>query len=104
MRPHGPHIWPILTEPGKFLGKCHFPVGNFLVPNFLFPVFLPGNVPLYFRLTKSTAYSEENSVVVHFLHAVILKQNAGVGIHIGPGVLDLSGFSQDGWHDHVKLK
>ena len=57
-----------------------------------------------FRLTKSTAYSEENSVIVHFLHAVILKQNAGVGIHIGPGVLDLSGFSQDGWHDHVKLK
>ena len=24
-----------------------FPAGNFLVPNFLFPVFLPGNVPLY---------------------------------------------------------
>ena len=29
-------IWPILTKPGNFLGKCHFPAGNFLVPNFLF--------------------------------------------------------------------
>ena len=32
--------------------------GNFLVPNFLFPVFLPGNVPLYSQLHKNSYLSK----------------------------------------------
>ena len=45
-----PLIFANFDKTRKFSGKCHFPAGNFLVPNFLFPVFLPGNVPLYITL------------------------------------------------------
>ena len=43
------------------------------------------------QLTKRPADSEEDSVVVHFLHSVVLQQDTRVRIHIWPGVLDLAG-------------
>ena len=58
---------------------------------------------LFKKLTESSADTKEHSVVVHFLHAVVLQQDSGVGIHIGPGVLDLAGFVQDRWDNHVHV-
>ena len=55
------------------------------------------------NLTESSADTKEDSVVVHFLHAVVLQQDSGVSVHIGPGVLDLAGLVQDGWHNHVHV-
>ena len=72
----------------------------------------------------SPRYSEENGVVVHLLHAVVLEmeklgkknpqimsetnniylqQNTRVGIYVGPGVLDLAGLQEDWWDQHVQL-
>ena len=53
--------------------------------------------------TESAGYTEQDGVVVHFLHAVVLQQDTGVSIYIGPGVLDLAGFSEDWGHDLVDL-
>ena len=66
-----------MTKPGNFLEKYPFPAGNFLVPNFLFPVFLPGNVPLYSK--------------VHMSHPFCVLQVEGVrlanGIPVNPNTL-----------------
>ena len=55
-------------------------------------------------ITKSSADSEKNGVVVHLLHAVVLEQDTGVSVHIGPGVLHLSGFGQNWRDEHVELR
>ena len=54
-------------------------------------------------ITESSADSEENGVVVHLLHDVVLEQDTGVGVHIGPGVLDLASFSENWWDNHVQV-
>ena len=41
-----PYFSQFLVKTRKFPGKQQFPGGNFLVPLFLFPGFLPGNVQL----------------------------------------------------------
>ena len=55
------------------------------------------------KLTKSSANSKENGIVVHLLHAVVLEQDTGMGIYIRPGVLDLAGLSENSGHDHVEV-
>ena len=55
------------------------------------------------KLTKRPADSEQDGVVVHLLHSVVLQQHAGVRIHIGPGVLDLARLEQDRRHEVVEL-
>lgn len=54
--------------------------------------------------TEGTGHTEEYGVVVHLLHAVVLQQDTGMGIYIGPGVLHLAGLGQDWWHHLVDLR
>ena len=55
------------------------------------------------KLTKRPADSEQDGVVVHLLHSVVLQRHARVRIHIGPGVLDLARLEQDRRHEVVEL-
>lgn len=48
--------------------------------------------------------AEQHGVVVHLVHAVVLEQDTGVGVHVGPGVLDLAGLQEDRRHDFVDLR
>lgn len=48
--------------------------------------------------------SEEDGVVVHLLHAEVLEEDSGVGVHVGPGVLDLACFEEHRGHDLVHLR
>ena len=56
LKPHGPRSLLIFEETRKFPGKYPFPAGNFLVPNFMFPAFLPGNLPLYTQPNLSIGF------------------------------------------------
>lgn len=49
---------------------------------------------------EGTGNAKQYGVVVHLLHAVVLQQNTGVSIYIGPGVLDLAGFEEN-WRHHL---
>lgn len=53
--------------------------------------------------TESTGNAEQNGVVVHFLQSVVLQQDTGVGIYVGPWVLDLAEFGQDWGHNLVDV-
>ena len=55
------------------------------------------------KLTKRPADAEQDGVVVHFLHSVVLQQHTRVRIHIGPRVLDLACLEQDRRHQVVQL-
>ncbi|CAN8021823.1 unnamed protein product, partial [Ixodes persulcatus] len=57
-------------------------------------------------------HSEQHGVVLHLLHAVVLREKKGggampsdsrVGVHVGPGVLDLAELEQDRGHHAVDL-
>lgn len=52
---------------------------------------------------EGTGHAKQYGVIVHLLHAVVLQQDTGVGIYIGPGVLDLAGFGKDWGHHLVDL-
>ena len=52
----------------------------------------------------SPRYSEENGVVVHLLHAKVLEEHTGVGIHVGPGVLHLASLKEDRGHQLIQLR
>lgn len=52
---------------------------------------------------EGTGHAKQYGVVVHLLHAVVLQQDTGVGIYIGPGVLHLAGFGEDWGHHLVDL-
>lgn len=52
---------------------------------------------------ERSRHAEQNRVVAHFRHAVVLEQNARVGVHVGPGVLHLAEFGQDGRDHFVDL-
>ena len=54
-------------------------------------------------LTKRPADAEQDGVVIHFLHSVVLQQHTRVRIHIGPRVLDLACLEQDRRHQVVEL-
>ena len=45
--------------------------------------------------TKSARDAKEHGVVVHLLEAVVLEENARVGIDVGPGVLGLALLEKD---------
>ena len=53
---------------------------------------------------KSSGDAEQDSVVVHFLHAVVLQQDTGMGVYIGPWVLHFAGLGEDWWHHLVDLR
>lgn len=53
--------------------------------------------------TQGTGYSKKHGVVVHFCHAVVLQQHAGMSVYVGPGVLYFAQFWQDAWHHIVQL-
>ena len=55
------------------------------------------------ELTKRPAYAEQDGVVIHLLHSVVLQQHTRVRIHIGPRVLDLARLEQDRRHQVVEL-
>eukprot|EP00050_Salpingoeca_kvevrii_P005737 m.285352 g.285352 ORF g.285352 m.285352 type:complete len:487 (+) comp11360_c0_seq1:18-1478(+) len=50
--------------------------------------------------TKSTRDAKENGVVVHLLEAVVLEEDARVGIDIGPWVLGLALLEED-WRNNL---
>jgi hypothetical protein len=53
---------------------------------------------------KGARDSEEDRVVVHLLEAVVLEEDTGVGVHVGPRVLDLARLQEDRRHDLVHLR
>jgi len=53
--------------------------------------------------TKSSGDTEENSVVFHLCHVVVLEKDTRVGIYVGPWVLSLALLEEDVWDDLVEL-
>ncbi len=51
--------------------------------------------------TEGSGDSEDDGVVVEFGHTVMVQQDTGVGINIGPGVLDFTEVLKDGGNDVV---
>jgi hypothetical protein len=51
--------------------------------------------------TEGSGDSEDDGVVVEFGHTVMVQQDTGVGINIGPGVLDFTEVLKDGGNDIV---
>ena len=44
-------------------------------------------------------HTEEHSVVLRLLHAVVLEEHSRVRVHVGPGVLGLAVLGQDSGGD-----
>lgn len=55
------------------------------------------------QATKSSRDSEENGVVLHLGHTVVLKQDAGVSVYIWPWVLGFTLGEKDIWNHFVDL-
>jgi hypothetical protein len=53
---------------------------------------------------KSTGDTEQDGVEVHFLQSVMVQQDSGVGIDVGPWVLDFSEFVEDIGCESVYLR
>lgn len=53
--------------------------------------------------SEGSGNSEDNSVVVELSHSIVVEENSGVSINVGPGVLDLSGLLQDTGDDSEAL-
>ena len=53
---------------------------------------------------EGARHAEEDRVVRHLRHAVVLQQDAAVGVHVGPRVLDLAQVEQDARHHVVELR
>jgi len=51
--------------------------------------------------TEGSGDGEDDGVVVEFGHTVMVQQDTGVGINIGPGVLDFTEVLEDGGNDVV---
>ena len=54
------------------------------------------------QCTQSPGNTEKNRVIVHFVHSVVLEQNSGVGVHVGPRVLNFAQFQQNIGNDIVQ--